>query len=356
MSRVFCPATMIPPTCIKVSIQHSLLGGEAEQLRVLVVEHTTFDQLTYILTDRLEITLPKGVSLRFESLTGDGFAGMDRVHDLVDEHEVLVAKLVSPKPASIPSVSLPKDLHIGLVAPAVEPAAPEAIVAQPEEHTGECTAPEKCITLTLNVPDWAVGAVIGTKGRNIKRLEKDFKVKVDVDSGGRCRIQAWSQQDAMKAEDSVLQIIKAQEQTKQWDEQRKQWDEQRKLWNGLHRAANALTEGEATQSLTAHNRMKTLRQKLSKIRAIKKRVADKDPWLQQSELALLDKEQLYSEELVRLRETQGDRLPAKVLKERLKKGANNFTPSAENRKLEAEYGWHNKRVVAVVDLSKVTNK
>eukprot|EP00658_Telonema_sp_P-2_P035392 TRINITY_DN25745_c0_g1_i1.p1 TRINITY_DN25745_c0_g1~~TRINITY_DN25745_c0_g1_i1.p1 ORF type:complete len:360 (-),score=138.71 TRINITY_DN25745_c0_g1_i1:274-1353(-) len=355
-------------TCLKLTVQHTLLDPEPRRIRIPIAPESSFAELGRMLLQRLSIKLPVGAQLRFITESGDDLSTMDTVGDLVEERELLVAKLhVSAAP--VPVFPAFQEVHIGMVAPAVEPMerkqhqevapaaepmesdqelAPAEIVAIPSPRPSKKQNPKEMkvhnpTRISVDVPRKAFGAVIGVKGKTIQALQKKFDAKVELDTKvggaqwGRCAIKADSASNAKKAEGAVRKIIRNVELAEKHEEKEAKLS-----------AVRELTEEEARAALAVQKQIKGLHQKLKRIEAIKQRMAAQDPWVERTEQEMLARECQYLEQLETL--TSNEQLPERALRQRLQKADVNVT---ESRALEKEFQWHGKKVVAVVDLSRL---
>eukprot|EP00656_Telonema_subtile_P024746 TRINITY_DN26918_c0_g1_i1.p1 TRINITY_DN26918_c0_g1~~TRINITY_DN26918_c0_g1_i1.p1 ORF type:complete len:364 (-),score=123.81 TRINITY_DN26918_c0_g1_i1:88-1179(-) len=346
---------MITPT-MKLRVQHSLTPG-AKALRLPVPPTTTFEELGCMVAQRLALKVHS--SLQFETEDGDTLSGMDRVGDLLDEGETVVASFAT---AAQPILQLPAgQLYIGTVAPVaeLEECENEADLAQPEED--DCLEVEELAVMpthsvapkpkktahkavqkaqksvVLEIPEAAFGALIGKKGGNLKKLQAQHCVKLNLDrhtagtGKGRCEIKGGSSAAAQAGAAAVQKIVQGVEA----EEQRRALEEQ-------HTAIRRLPLEEAQQAVSGHNRVKTLRTKLKKIEQTKARVANNDPWVEGTQLDQLKLEAAYRAELEEL--SQEERLPLKQLQGRVARKGSEWSET----KVATEYEWDGKG--AVVDL------
>lgn len=340
---------------MRLRVQHTLLPG-AKPLRLPVPADATVQMLGSMLAERLG--LKAHPDLAFETADGDSLSAMDRVGDLLEDGETVVASVLKPaivpavcKPVSVPAVCKPafvpvcrpvsvpsigRPLFVGMVPPAVEESEPAAAVAVPvvqeEVEPAQFKLVLKQTRLTVEVPEAAFGALIGTKGSTVAGLQKAHKVKLDLDRKKACCVVRASSAAAAKAGAAAVRkvVAHALKQTEQ--------HARREMLSTVRR----LPQHEAKQALSVERRIKTLRSKLRKIAAIRVRAAKNDALLEHTELAQLTLEAQYNQELQEL--CQRERLPVKRLKERVaRKGEERNTTELAN-----EFEWRQSAIVPVL--------
>ena len=260
-------------------------------LRLAVPQAVTFKGLAAMVRERVS---PKSEVVSFTTEGGDCLSNLDLVADLLEKDETIIA--VEAAPTLVPCIGA---VHVGMVAPAVEDQAPvgtctvELPTPKPKAATKVKRKAGRNHCVTVDVPNAAIGAVVGHKGSNVTAVEHEHGAKVQLDGKtGVCTIKAHTAAAANAAAADVQRAVSGvMKRTKS-----KQRAESRQAVN----QARKMPLDQAKEVLACDRRIKALKAKLHKIESTKARVASNDTWIEVNELKQLEMEVQYREELAQV--------------------------------------------------------